>query len=189
MKNPYPDFDFSQTKDCLLVAVDLSNEFTSGCLGTKHAQEILPWAAWFIENFEGDKVATLDTHGEDYLDTQEGRLLPIVHGQIGTYGWQLADQISNALGRNVTIYTKNTFGSEALFEYISHHKFANGRKYKKIYFIGACTGICVIANAILAKTADPEAQIIIMSQLCSCVTKETHETALKAMSLLQMAIM
>ena len=97
MENPYPHFDFESTGNDLLVAVDLSKDFTSGCLGTKHACDILPWAAWFIKNFKGEKKATLDTHGPDYLDTQEGRNLPVVHCVKGTPGWELHPRIAAAL--------------------------------------------------------------------------------------------
>ena len=169
MENPYPHFDFESTGNDLLVAVDLSKDFTSGCLGTKHACDILPWAAWFIKNFKGEKKATLDTHGPDYLDTQEGRNLPIVHGQKGTLGWSLAEPISAVLTDRDEIIEKDTFGSVKLFEHL--------------------TGICVISCAVMAKAADPEARIHVLSKLCSCVDKGTHETALAAMRLLQMDVM
>lgn len=187
MKNPYPDFDFASTKDDLLVAVDLSNEFTTGCLGTEHAAEMIPWCAWFARNFQGDKVATLDTHGPAYLDTQEGRRLPIMHGQKGTPGWQMAQPVADALGSGTPVFEKDTFGSIELYQYIQIQA-AQSKQYKHIYFMGADTGICVISCAILAKTADPEAEIKILSGLCSCVNKHTHDTALEAMKLLQMDI-
>lgn len=182
MQNPYPDFDFASTKDDLLIAVDLSEDFTSGILGSEHACEILPWAAWFVQNFQGAKKATLDTHGPDYLNTQEGRNLPIIHGQKDTPGWAMAKPVAAAFGPNDEIFEKSTFGSDKLFEHVKTHH------YKNIYFLGADTGICVIACAILAKTADPEARIHILADLCSCVNKNTHETALAAMELLQMNI-
>lgn len=183
MDNPYLDFDFESTENDLLVAVDLSKDFTSGCLGTKHACDILPWAAWFIKNFKGEKKATLDTHGPDYLDTQEGRNLPIVHGQKGTLGWSLATPISAVLTDRDEIIEKDTFGSVKLFEHL------RTRHYEDIYFLGADTGICVISCAVMAKAADPESRIHVLSKLCSCVDKDTHETALAAMRLLQMDVM
>lgn len=190
MDNLYADFDFESTYDDLLVVVDLSNDFVNGVLGTDEAKAIIPGAVEFIRNFKGDRIYTQDTHNEDYLSTQEGRRLPVIHGQAGTPGWRLVEDIEKTIDedegcRSIYVFRKDTFGSSQLYEHIKSLK---GR-YRHIYLLGTCTGICVISNAVLAKTADPEAEIVILGGLCSCVTKGSHDIALAAMSMLQMTVM
>ena len=183
MQNPYADFDFSTTQRDLLLGIDLSNEFIYGILGSEHAAEIVPWAAWFFEHFQGRRVLTMDTHGPNYLDTQEGRLLPVLHGQKGTQGWELVEPIRKLVKTSDLVFEKDTFGSIEVYSQARH------TIYDHIYLMGAKTGICVLANAVMAKTARPEAEIRILSKLCTCVTKDSHKTAIDAMRLLQMTIM
>lgn len=168
----------------LLVIVDMQNDFVTGALGTAEAQAIVEKMAETVKNFPGDLYLTRDTHEANYKDTQEGRRLPVEHCINGTHGHDFVHPIRNAIhGRDCVYLTnKNTFGSKNFFDFIKH------AKYRKIYFCGVCTGICVIANAILAKTADPEAEITILENLCACVTPETHRTAIAAMQNLQMDI-
>lgn len=180
--NPYANFNFESTKDDLLVAVDLQECFTYGVLGSDDARAIVANAVWFYNNFQGDRVATQDTHDKNYLNTQEGRNLPIVHGQKGEPEWRLIKPLQEIMTLEDIIIEKPGFGSLKLIDVIKR------KKYKKIYFIGLDTGYCVISNAVIAKAADPEAEICIMSNLCACATKDSHETALKAMKTLQMTI-
>lgn len=166
----------------LLVVVDMQEDFVRGALGTPEAQAMLADAAGFIRGFRGKKVFTMDTHGEDYLATQEGKNLPVPHTVKGSDGWQLAPEIKALVAEGDTVLEKGSFGSLVLAEVVRQ------RHYDNIYFLGVCTGICVISNAVIAKAADPEAVIHILAGLCACVSPESHRTALEAMRLLQMKI-
>lgn len=184
MDCPYPDFDFDpKGAKRLLVAVDLSNEFVSGVLGSGHAEKIVPWAAWFYSRFVGTRKLTRDIHGSDYLRTQEGINLPVLHGQDGTHGAAFVAPIAKEIRWDDEIIEKHAFGSGRLYEHIKNVH------YDDIYLMGVKTDICVISNAVLAKTADPEARIHVLSKLCSGVTKQSHETALEAMRALQIDVM
>lgn len=165
----------------LLVVVDMQEDFVNGPLGSEQAREIVPGIRDLITSFDGTVCFTYDTHGSDYLSTQEGGNLPVTHCQYGSPGWYLVPELKRLTNRK-TQYLKRGFGSSQLYEHLRNHH------YDSITFVGVCTGICVISNAVLAKTADPESEIIIRKDLCACVTKESHETALEAMKLLQMTI-
>ncbi len=136
----------------------------------------------FIRNFKGKKVWTKDTHDKNYLNTQEGRLLPVPHTIRGTKGWRIDPAIAMFVREDSIVFEKNIFGSEELFNYIKANHFT------RIFLIGFCTGICVISNAVLARTADPEAEIHVIKNLCACVNPDTHQTAIAAMNTLQMSI-
>lgn len=166
----------------LLVIVDMQNDFVTGPLGTKRAKEIVPKLVDYIKGFDGDIIYTKDTHDAAYPLMQEGKRLPVPHCIKGTVGHDLIPELANLVTHKDFVIEKPTFGSMELAEVISHCS------YDMIYFVGVCTGICVISNAVLAKAADPEARICILKDLCGCVTKESHETALKAMELLQMDV-
>lgn len=166
----------------LLIVVDMQKDFVTGPLGTKEAEAIIPKLADFIQKFDGKKIYTLDTHTSDYLETQEGQLLPIPHCMKGFSGHGLVPEIGPLVAEEDLMFTKQGFGSPALFEYLGCHHFDD------IYLAGVCTGICVISNAVLCKTADTESRIHILSNLCACVSPESHQTALAAMERLQMDI-
>ena len=166
----------------LLIVVDMQKDFVTGVLGTARARAIAPAIAAFIRGFDGDRIYTKDTHMEDYLLTQEGKRLPVVHCVGGTDGWQLVPEIQDTVRAEDLIIEKPSFGSLELITAIQRGG------YDEIYLVGVCTGICVISNAVIAKAADPEARIAIVSDLCGCVTEETHETALAAMRTLQMDV-
>ena len=166
----------------LLIVVDMQEDFVNGSLGTKEAQKIVPAAAEFIKSFPGQKVYTKDTHTEAYLSTQEGRNLPVKHTIRGTDGWELVPEIRELVTDRDIIVEKGGFGSLTIADIVQKAHCEN------IYFIGVCTGICVISNAVIAKAADPEAVIHIVRGLCACVSPESHETAISAMRLLQMDI-
>lgn len=166
----------------LLVVVDMQEDFVNGSLGTKEAQKIVPDVVEFIRSFPGQKVYTKDTHTEAYLSTQEGRNLPVKHTIRGTEGWELVSGVRELVTEQDIIVEKGGFGSLTVAEIV-------GKTHREnIYFIGVCTGICVISNAVIAKAADPEAVIHIVKDLCACVSPECHETAISAMRLLQMDI-
>ncbi|MCR5808226.1 MAG: isochorismatase family protein [Clostridiales bacterium] len=169
-----------------LVVVDMQNDFVSGSLGTKEAESIVPAAVKKIEGFKGGVFATLDTHFEDYLDTREGRLLPVPHCISGTRGHELEPLIREALEKkSYTPVEKLTFGSVNLPNLVQNA--ANGAP-DSVEFIGLCTDICVVSNALIMKARFPEASISVDASCCAGVTPELHEAALKVMQSCQITV-
>ena len=173
----------------LLVIVDMQNDFVNGSLANPDAEKLVPGIVELIKNWDGEIIATQDRHFDDYLETQEGKRLPIPHciydGKFT--GGDIIKDISEALPRRIDdtyigIFCKHTFGSTKLGEFIKEEK------YDEIYFCGTCTDICVISNAIMCKSFDPEARIIVLKDLCAGTTPENHENALKAMKQCQIDI-
>lgn len=166
----------------LLVVVDIQNDFVDGALGSKEAVAIIPNAVNKIKNWDGEIVCTADTHPDNYLETNEGKHLPVPHCIEETDGWMLNKEIANALGENPTIIPKPTFGSLYLAEYIREHNF------DRIEFIGLCTDICVVSNVLLAKAYLPEASIAVDASCCAGVTPESHDAAIQTMKMCQIEI-
>lgn len=168
----------------VLVVVDMQRDFIDGALGTPEAVKIVTNVVNKIENFSGVVLATRDTHGEDYLQTQEGKNLPVVHCVEGTKGWELHPEVAKLIA--TTPFDKPSFGSEELAEYLKN---LNARsRVEEVELIGLCTDICVISNAMLIKAALPEAKVKVDSGCCAGVTPESHETALKAMKMCQIEV-
>lgn len=168
----------------LLVVVDMQNDFVTGALGTKEACSIVPRVATKIsDEIEAgtDVIFTKDTHGENYLSTQEGRNLPIMHCIKGTDGWELIPELYNYSVTHKVI-EKPVFGSRVLIQEV-----LNGH-YTNVELIGLCTDICVISNAMIIKSADPEIVVSVDSSCCAGVTPESHENALNAMRMCQINI-
>jgi len=163
----------------ILIVVDIQNDFVDGALGSREAIAIIGNACEKIKGFEGDIFVTLDTHGEDYMNTQEGKKLPVPHCIKGSDGWRLNADIEKALeGKNATVIEKPTFGSQELAELISE-------KYKgealSVELIGICTDICVISNALTIRAHNTECEITVDSSCCAGVSPELHEAALTVM--------
>lgn len=177
------DYTFTGTENDLLVVTDVQEDFTYGPLGTTAAIIALHPMRNLIKNFKGRVVYTKDTHFDNYLQTQEGRRLPVKHTIKETNGWRIEKTIAPMVKCNTHVFEKSTFGSESLFQYIRLNT-----QYKRIFFVGYCTGICVISNVVLAKTANPEAEIHVIKNLCACVNKDTHKAALTALRTLQVEI-
>lgn len=170
-----------------LVVVDMQKDFVDGALGTAEACAIVPAAVKKIKEFSGDIFVTFDTHFENYMDTDEGRKLPVPHCIKDTDGWQLNDDIAEALsGRNFTPVEKNTFGSVRLPELIRNA--ADGEELS-IELIGLCTDICVISNALVLKASFPEAPIAVDVKCCAGVTPEKHDAAVETMKSCQIDIL
>lgn len=168
----------------LLVVVDMQKDFITGSLGTAEAEAIVPAAVSKIKGWQGDTVYTMDTHGEDYLTTNEGKRLPVVHCVKGTSGWELDERIKEALDvKGAIAFEKPTFGSPKLAEYV------RDGGYDEIELIGICTDICVISNAMLIKAFVPEKQISVDASCCAGVSPESHENALKAMAVCHIDIL
>lgn len=169
-----------------LIVVDMQNDFVDGALGSKEAEAIVPQVVQTIGAFDGDIFVTYDTHYENYLDTAEGKKLPVPHCIKGTAGWQLNAAVEAALaGKPVTRVEKITFGSVDLPELIKAR--ANGAPFG-IKLIGLCTDICVVSNALLLKAAFPEAPICVDAACCAGVTPETHTAALATMRCCQIDV-
>lgn len=172
----------------ILVVVDMQNDFVSGALGTAEARAVVPRVAARVADGAGrgeEILFTRDTHGPDYLDTQEGRKLPVPHCVRGTEGWEIIPQLAEyTVGR--AVLDKPTFGSRALGETLAA---LDGREpVGKITLIGLCTDICVISNALLAKAFLPEAEIAVDASCCAGATPESHRTALEAMKMCQITV-
>lgn len=166
-----------------LVVVDMQRDFIDGALGTREAQAIVPGVIEKIEGFDGEIIFTQDPHFEDYLDTQEGRRLPVRHCLKGEPGWEIPEEIlAAAKGRKITFFNKNTFGSADLGAYAAQ----SGFDYVEL--VGLCTDICVISNAMVLKAFCPEMEIAVDGSCCAGVTPESHETALRAMQACQIQV-
>ena len=164
----------------ILVVVDMQKDFVDGALGTAEAVAIVPNVAEKIREFDGKIFVTYDTHFEDYLETAEGRKLPVEHCVRGSAGWRLCRDIEEALrGKDFTQVEKLTFGSVDLPWLIEDA--ADGDDFE-IELVGLCTDICVVSNAILLKAAFPETPISVDSACCAGVTPESHEAALATMA-------
>ena len=164
----------------LLVVVDMQKDFVDGALGSAEAAAIVPKVAEKIRSWDGDCICTLDTHGPDYLQTNEGRHLPVPHCIDGTPGHTLHPEIAAVLGRDVRRVKKGSFGSVELMQYL--------RGYDEIQFVGLCTDICVVSNAIMAKAFLPEKKISVDSSCCAGVTPKSHQEALNTMKMCQIEI-
>ena len=165
-----------------LVIVDMQKDFVDGALGSKEACAIVPAAVRKIRTFDGGIFATLDTHFENYMETAEGRKLPVPHCIKDTEGWELDKDLK---GKDYVPVEKNTFGSVDLPELIG--KAADGEEFS-IELIGLCTDICVVSNALLLKANFPEAVIAVDEKCCAGVTPEKHEAALETMRSCQIDI-
>ena len=169
----------------ILVVVDMQNDFIDGALGTPEAVAIVPKVMVKMMNFEGLVLATRDTHGEDYLETQEGKHLPVKHCIKGTHGWEIKEEIQQLLISQPI--DKPTFGSEALGKVLKDLN-KDVEPIDSITLVGLCTDICVISNAMLLKAFLPEVPIQVDASCCAGVTPESHERALEAMKACQIEI-
>ena len=171
----------------ILIVVDIQKDFVDGALGTKEAVAMIGNAAKKIEEFDGDIFVTYDTHYENYMETAEGRKLPVCHCVKGTDGWALDHKIAKALeGKAFTKVEKLTFGSTELPDLI---KKTVGDEDFDITLIGLCTDICVVSNALILKANFPEKDIYVDAACCAGVTPETHNAALTTMKMCQIEIL
>ena len=165
-----------------LIVVDMQNDFIDGALGTPEAVAILPYVKECIESFDGKVLFTRDTHFEDYESTQEGKNLPVRHCIKDTDGWQIHPLLEPL--RKTPAIDKITFGSKDLIEILSHEE-----EIESITFLGLCTDICVISNAMLVKAFYPEIPLYVDAKGCAGVTPESHKNALTAMKTCQINVL
>ena len=169
----------------ILIVIDMQNDFIDGSLGTKEAQAIVPAVKEKIRSYpKEDVLATMDTHFPDYMETQEGKNLPVMHCVKGTDGWQIRPEL-DAL-RVTEPIDKRTFGSDRLGKMLCDMN--SEEPIGRITVIGLCTDICVISNALLVKAFLPEVPVEVDASCCAGVTPESHENALKAMESCQVEI-
>lgn len=178
-----------------VIVVDMQKDFVTGVLGSEQAKRAAAFIAEELPKLRDENTAlifTQDTHYNDYLNTMEGKKLPVEHCILGTDGWEIIDELAS-FGEgfyipNVNPFCsegrvfKDTFGSTNLVNLL-YHLDDCGCPVEEITLMGVCTGICVISNAMILKAAFPEAPIKIMSEGCACVSEESHQNALKAMEL------
>ena len=175
----------------ILVAIDLQKDFTNGVLGNAECDAAADKAAKRIADFRAEQpdvpvVFTLDTHAENYMETQEGRNLPVVHCVRGTEGWKLDPRIEAVRKENDILVEKPAFGSAELPEVLK--KMADGKDIDEIEFIGVCTDICVISNALLLRAACRNTEMCVIQDCCAGVTPEKHLAALETMRSCQIQV-
>lgn len=169
----------------VLVVVDMQKDFTYGALHNEDAIAVIPAVVEKVKNFEGKVIFTRDTHCANYLETQEGRKLPVEHCIKETDGWDIIDELDEYT-EGASIYNKVTFGSLRLAQDLKALNEIDA--IESVEVIGVCTDICVISNAMLIKAAMPEVTIKVDSSCCAGVTKESHDNALKAMTAVQIEV-
>lgn len=169
----------------ILIVIDMQNDFIDAALGTKEAVSIVENVKEKIRSFPVEDVfATMDTHGEDYMQTQEGKNLPVMHCIRGTDGWKIRPDIAELL-TGAKIYEKPTFGSTAL---AADLKELSEKEEIELELVGLCTDICVVSNALLLKAAMPEVKISVDAACCAGVTPQKHLAALETMRSCQIEV-
>ena len=169
----------------VLVAVDLQNDFINGALGTAEAAAMLPRAERKIRSFEGLVLFTRDTHTEDYLNTREGKALPVPHCIRGTEGWQIRPEL-DALRKTQPV-DKPGFGSVELGKLLLEMN--EKEPVGSVTLIGLCTDVCVISNALIIKAFLPEVPVKVDAACCAGISPESHDNALAAMAMCQVEIL
>ena len=169
----------------LLIVVDMQNDFIDGALGTKEAVAIVPNVVKKINDWDGDIIATRDTHTNDYMNTREGKYLPVPHCIKNTPGHEINEAVKDALMNaevDVTVIDKITFGS------VNLPKMVFVGDYDYVELIGLCTDICVVSNAMLIKAELPEIDVAVDATCCAGVTSDTHNAALTTMKMCQINV-
>lgn len=167
----------------VLSVIDMQRDFIDGALGTNEAVQIVERVAVKVQEYQKQNqsiVYTRDTHTEDYLNTQEGKNLPVVHCIRGTEGWNIHPDVYLP---EYPIIDKPSFGTFKLVDYITAQK-----EIEEIEVIGLCTDICVISNVMILKAAFPEIPIVVDANCCAGVTPQSHQNALEAMKMCQIHI-
>ena len=165
----------------ILIVVDMQNDFIDGALGTKEAEMIVPYVKELLQNFDGKVLFTRDTHFENYMETQEGKNLPVPHCIKGTDGWKIHPELEKL--RKTEAIDKVTFGSKDLAEVLRQEE-----NVEEITFVGVCTDICVISNVMVVKAFYPEIPLVVDAKGCAGVTVQSHLNALEAMKMCQVKV-
>ena len=176
----------------ILIVVDMQNDFVYGALGTPEAQAIVPNVKKKIEEYKsrGDSIIfTQDTHYDNYLDTPEGKMLPVKHCIRLTDGWNVHQDLIEAMGDDeYLVIEKPTFGSINLMWEIEDMIDFYADKDEELEFVGLCTDICVVSNVLMAKAYYPDLKITVDASCCAGVTPEKHNAALEVMKSCQIDV-
>lgn len=165
-----------------IIVVDMQNDFVTGSLGTKEACKTVPVIEKLLkENQENQIIFTQDTHHEDYLSTNEGKMLPVKHCMKGTKGWEIIPELKEWTHQAIMV-EKPTFGSLKLPQLISQNQ------PEQIILVGVCSDICVISNALILKAHFPEIPIIVYENACAGVTPDKHQAAIETMKSCQIDV-
>lgn len=165
----------------VLIVVDMQNDFINGSLGSDSAQAIVPNVIDKIQNFDGDILFTKDTHFSNYLNTLEGKNLPIPHCIEGTYGWELNEDLPT---ENKIVIQKYTFGDVVNLP----HYLRGYTDLESIELVGLCTDICVVSNALILRANFPDTPITVDANCCAGTTLENHKAALQTMKSCQITV-
>ena len=162
-------------KTKMLLVVDMQNDFITGSLGSPDAQAIVDKVCQKIDNWDGRVCFTMDTHYEDYAESEEGRHIPVSHCVNETWGWQLQEDVAKRRTKESFIVYKESFGSMEL------PNIADILNVKEFQIIGLCTDICVISNALVLRSAMPDAVITVDASCCAGTSEWNHNAALDVM--------
>ncbi len=164
-----------------LIIIDMQRDFVDGALANPMAQAIVPAIVEYANSFDGDVIATRDTHAENYLESSEGKRLPVVHCVHGTLGHEIVPEISALLTKkNAKIVDKPTFGYLG-WDFL--------KDYDEVTLVGTCTDICVVSNALVLKAKFPDLNVRVNGALCAGTTTENHQAALQVMACCQVEIL
>lgn len=165
----------------VLIVIDMQNDFVTGALANPDAQDVVRPIADMVRSFDGTVIATRDTHGANYLTTQEGRLLPVAHCIQGTPGWEIVPEIARALQEktDTRLLDKPTFGMPQGWHLES---------FEEADVVGTCTDICVVSNVLILKALYPSLHIRVHADLCAGLTREKHLAALEVMRSCQVEV-
>lgn len=165
----------------VLLVVDLQNDFVDGALGNEGNDKIVEPIEKLVDEFKGEVIFTRDTHEENYLESLEGKHLPVTHCIINTQGWEIKIPT-----KGKKIIDKPSFGSYELVDYL--RGLDNKEKIENIYMVGICTDICVLSNAIMIKNALLDTEVTVIEDLCRATSEKTHKVSLVAMKSCQINI-
>lgn len=172
-----------------LIVIDMQNDFIDGALGTKEAQAIVPNVKKKIEEYKarGDEIIfTRDTHFDNYLETNEGKHLPVEHCIKGTYGWEVHKDLDIAGCEHID---KLTFGYNCWdINQTNKRRYGSNECFADVEIVGLCTDICVVSNALILKAEFPEINITVDASCCAGVTPESHQAALTTMKMCQINV-
>lgn len=165
----------------VLLVIDLQNDFVDGALGNEGNDKIVEPIEKLVGEFKGEVIFTRDTHEENYLESLEGKHLPVTHCIINTHGWEIKIPT-----KGKKIIDKPSFGSYELVDYL--RGLDKKEKIENIYMVGICTDICVLSNAIMIKNALLDAEVTVIEDLCRATSEKAHKASLVAMKSCQVNI-
>ena len=166
----------------LLLVIDMQNDFLTGSLANPEGVKIIPLIEEKVKEYLGsgdDVIFTKDTHDANYLNTSEGKMLPVVHCVKGTKGHEICDELKKYAYK---VIEKPTFGA------LNQFKDYDFSKYEEIGLVGVCTDICVISNALILKAMYPETPIVVYENLCAGTSLENHESSINSMKSCQVIV-